>query len=395
MYCGDEVGAIVVDIGAQNARFGFGGEDIPKHCFSSTAGHLVDVDGQRNICVGDSAIHIARENLELQPCLRDGNITDFEAFQNIHSYGFDQMRVNPKNHPVLCTEAFDLPKASREKYLEMMFETTEAPAVYLAKTAMLSAFSTGKSTALVCEMGAGGSTVVPVHEGHVLLKASKRHKYGGNAMANELMRTIEKENTIHPRHAIQRNILKSGRVSTSVDDYDAKYTKSFNNFMKLEIIEDIQHTFCSVSKEPLEGQVYAEPESFELPDGTTLRVNAERFTVPEQLFSSQNGNVSFAKMAHSAIADCNPDIRKDICNQVIVTGGISKMEGLEERLHQDLSDMLPLSMKVRMIQAGPLERQFSSWIGGSILSSLGTFQQLWISREQYNEHGSSVVEACP
>jgi actin-related protein len=43
-----------------------------------------------------------------------------------------------------------------------------------------------------------------------------------------------------------------------------------------------------------------------------------------------------------------------------------------------------------------VERKFSTWIGGSILASLGTFQQMWISKQEYEETGKSIVhKKCP
>ena len=45
-----------------------------------------------------------------------------------------------------------------------------------------------------------------------------------------------------------------------------------------------------------------------------------------------------------------------------------------------------------MVAAGfASERRFATWIGGSILASLGTFQQLWISKAEYEEHGAAIV----
>ena len=42
------------------------------------------------------------------------------------------------------------------------------------------------------------------------------------------------------------------------------------------------------------------------------------------------------------------------------------------------------------------ERRFGSWIGGSILASLGSFQQMWISKHEYEENGKSQVDRkCP
>lgn len=47
-------------------------------------------------------------------------------------------------------------------------------------------------------------------------------------------------------------------------------------------------------------------------------------------------------------------------------------------------------MKV-IAPANPTERRFSTWIGGSILASLGSFHQMWMSKAEYSEHGASLI----
>lgn len=49
----------------------------------------------------------------------------------------------------------------------------------------------------------------------------------------------------------------------------------------------------------------------------------------------------------------------------------------------------PPAMRVKVI--APPERKYSVWIGGSILGSLSTFQQMWLSKEEYLEEGVSAV----
>jgi len=39
----------------------------------------------------------------------------------------------------------------------------------------------------------------------------------------------------------------------------------------------------------------------------------------------------------------------------------------------------------------PPERKYSVWIGGSILASLSTFQNLWVSKQEYDESGPGIV----
>ncbi|MCJ8744963.1 hypothetical protein PDJAM_G00124790, partial [Pangasius djambal] len=82
---------------------------------------------------------------------------------------------------------------------------------------------------------------------------------------------------------------------------------------------------------------------------------------------------------------------------VIVTGGNTLLQGFTERLNRELSQKAPPSMRLKLIASNSsMERRFSSWIGGSILASLGTFQQMWISKQEYDEGGKQSVERkCP
>merc|ERR1712179_606549 len=47
------------------------------------------------------------------------------------------------------------------------------------------------------------------------------------------------------------------------------------------------------------------------------------------------------------------------------------------------------TIKIKII--APPERKYSVWIGGSILASLSPFQQMWISKQEYDECGPSIV----
>ncbi len=68
------------------------------------------------------------------------------------------------------------------------------------------------------------------------------------------------------------------------------------------------------------------------------------------------------------------------------------LEGVTERLHWEVRTLVPDSFKSKINVPPKLTRQFGAWIGGSILSSLGTFQQMWISKEEYKDEGAGVVE---
>lgn len=86
---------------------------------------------------------------------------------------------------------------------------------------------------------------------------------------------------------------------------------------------------------------------------------------------------------------CDVDVRKDLYNNIVLSGGTTMFPGIAERLSKEVSALAPSSMKIKVV--APPERRYSVWIGGSILSSLSTFQTMWITKAEYDESGPSIV----
>ena len=93
------------------------------------------------------------------------------------------------------------------------------------------------------------------------------------------------------------------------------------------------------------------------------------------------------EMVKTSLERVDVDVRKDLLLNILLTGGGSCFPGFSERLYQDVALSLCSPFKVKVLAPAPFERQFAVWIGGSILTSLGSFQQLWLSKREYEDDG--------
>jgi len=92
---------------------------------------------------------------------------------------------------------------------------------------------------------------------------------------------------------------------------------------------------------------------------------------------------------YNSIMKCDIDIRKDLYANNVLSGGTTMYPGIADRMQKEITALAPSTMKIKII--APPERKYSVWIGGSILASLSTFQQMWITKQEYDEAGPSIV----
>ena len=133
-------------------------------------------------------------------------------------------------------------------------------------------------------------------------------------------------------------------------------------------------------------------KTYELPDGNIISLHSERFRCPEVLFQPSlvgKEAMGIHDTTFQSIMRCDVDIRRDLYQNVVLSGGCTMLPGIGERMTKELCALAPSTVKVKVI--APPERKYSVWIGGSILSSLSTFQQMWISKAEYDESGPMIV----
>merc|ERR1712050_634000 len=121
-------------------------------------------------------------------------------------------------------------------------------------------------------------------------------------------------------------------------------------------------------------------KDYELPDGNVITIGNERFRCPEVLFKPSFIGIEqegVHKLTFQSIMKCDVDIRKDLYANTVMSGGTTMFKQIDQRLKDELDKLSPQTMTV--------------WIGGSILASLSTFEEMWVSKEEYDESGPGIV----
>ena len=250
---------------------------------------------------------------------------------------------------------------------EVMFETFSTPAMYVAIQALLSLYASGRGSAVVFDSGDGVSHIVPVYEGYTLPHAILRVDLGGCDLTDYLMRMLG----------------------------DRGY--AFATTAEREIVREIKEKLCYVAtdfkQEMLTTSVSSTIEkTYELPSGQLITIGDEQFRCPEALFRPSlldTQYVGIHQFCHDSIMKCDMDIRKHLYVNIVLSGGNTMFPGVTERMVQEISSLAPPTIRIKTV--APLERKYSTWIGGSILASLSTFQQSWISKKEYDESGPAIV----
>lgn len=370
-----EIAAVVIDNGSGYIKAGLAGEDAPKTNFPSIVGKSkvlgisVAMD-QRDTFVGEEAYE-KRGTLNISNPIQNGLIVDWEGAEKIwrHCY-YNELKVPPEEHPCLLTETPLNTAKNRESMTELVFEVFTVPSFFIASQAVLALYSSGRTTGIMLDSGHSVTHTVPIYEGYSLPHAIMKIDIGGKDLTEYLMK-----------------LLKESGIS-------------FSAMAEMDLVRDIKEKTCYVANNYNDELKFFQENSskdvnYYLPDGSVVTLNEQQFKCPEALFQPSLLDKDLPgvhEMLYQSIMKCDPEIRKDIIDNVVLAGGSTLFPKMKERVVKEIGELgSSLKSKNEWDALAPAEREFSVWIGGSILSSLSTFQAMWITEKEYSEIGPSVV----
>jgi actin-related protein len=371
--------------------------------------------------------------LTLKCPIEHGIATDWDDLERIwHCTFYYELRVAPEEQPVLLTEAPLNPKANRERMTQIMFETFDVPALYITTSAVLALHASKSTTGCVVDCGDGVTVVVPVYEGHVIAHAITRVDLAGHDLTEYLATLLEDTRVWQVCYAydgpVRRCYAHDGPVrdeegkplglfqlgfefgelsdaarldgdvhmtlGNSSDGWRHHRRRRFVTSAELEIVREIKDELAYIALDfDQEMKADAPAMPYEMPDGAWVAVSNERFRCMEPLFRpsliGQGASAGVHESVHRAISSCEPSTQPALYAAIVLCGGTTMCPGFAERLEKEVTALAPPAMSIKV--EAPPDRKHSAWIGGSALASSASFQQMWVTKAEYDEGGPAVV----
>ncbi|GJQ10822.1 hypothetical protein GpartN1_g4971.t1 [Galdieria partita] len=474
---GDDIGAVVVQLGTWYFRIGYAGDDSPKLFIrnwygvndkgfeaqlsskvlkgegvvleeavstgvnasaqeqSVTSNRVLDVINEKTVQKEGVEISETKDRNFFTPCVEspylffcdqcpinfqlygddwtlsellreNGTLSDWQAFCCLLKEAFAFLRVKPEENACMFVEGErGLHRETYSQLSKIVFQELSMRATFVLNHATAATFASARTTALVVCVGHKGTSVVPVVEGFSLNRATIRNAIGGEFLTrilwkyfNEYADLVEKE---------QRE---------SCGKLDLK------NLGTQRLIEDIKHSICGLWNEKEEDVVNSHGAPiqvfrYEWEKGHSFQISRElSWKIPFIVFqpsslkeppldrlslvfldqpdSIENINQmdGVCDMVLKALRKCDPDLRRDLVGNILLTGCSTLFPGFTKCFEDMLLERMSPMYRIKTISVMlPEERIFASWIGGSIVASLVTFQQFWFSREEFMRNGAEFI----
>jgi len=285
-----------------------------------------------------------------------------------HHLFYNELRAAPEDHPTIITVKPLAARADLEKTVQMMFETFSVPSLLLFPQDLLAVMSSGRVSAVVVDSGLGSTTVSAVYE-----------------MSRP------------PGECILSNCVAGAALTSTLQLLMEKRYPAMGSDFKPAITDDLKHKLGYVAlnylEELREKTLYPIEKMYQMPDGNEILLNTERFMCCEALFNPQIIGYE-EKGIPDLIIECLGNIKDSMIREemmscpVVCVGGSTMFPGFSDRLTAELTER---GVDLKVI-CSP-ERKCSTWIGGSILSDLKEFQSLYITKEEYDETGPTIVHS--
>ena len=346
-----EGNSCVIDNGSHVMRIGITGDDAPRFVERSISG----ADGDRV----DRVYGYAVKGRDVRRLIHDSTILDWDGMYTLWNRGLEVCNLNKPS--TLSIMSFQNPRVQKLECIEYFFEVMDSPAFNICEGGLLDLYSSGRTTGMTINMGLDSTRFTTSIDGNIVSTINRTLDIGGDHITD----------------------LLRDRLSVRYKDHIGNP----NNILHLSILEDIKHVKCRMIRDGKPDQ------SYELPDGSFIELTNDDILIPNVYTMPHKYGVPIPSIKDNIMhllfnKDNDSMDKRDMLNNIILSGGSSMFSNLKETFTNNLIEAVRDKNNYNVKVVAQEERKYSSWIGGSILGSLSTFETLWVTKSLYDENGS-------
>jgi actin-related protein len=382
---------LIIDIGSNTFRMGWASEDFPDIIAPTVYVNLTDylftsdvIDGLEDIYLeGKDQIHLVGDTaLKYQNILR---IHEFMKEKNyillskffLHYYYIliDRLKIPEEyffKQPIIFLTPFYMSELEKSKLQEIFFETFHFPSLLFLSESQAILSTLQKTSGVIVDLGESHTSISSIFHGFT------------NVMARDLFPIVGKDLTDHILSLILSKIGSGNSIYI-----DSMIAKEIKEKLSLCIIN------CEEEKKRIKEGLTKYDRLIDLPDGSNLKINQERFLVSEPLFDPNIIHVdhfSLAEAVSRVIKSWERENWKELVSNIILSGGGSLIHGLGKRLQKELQNYFSDKLKNEIKVVAASGREHLSWIGASILYTKEQLSKGWIENLESNSEKSDLIK---
>jgi actin-related protein 2 len=296
-------------------------------------------------------------------------------------YGIKKkLNIDPKNERILLTEAALNPQKNREQMCEIFFEKFGFSKLQIGVQALLSLFAEGRMTATLLDSGDGVTHCIPISEGYIQQSHIERMNLAGRHVTSYLTKLL---------------LLRGYAFNSSAD---------------FELVREIKEKFCFVSSDiemdrKLSRDTTTFVEEYRLPDKSLIKIERERFEASEILFQPHLAGFQFpgvSEVVFNCINNCPIDTRKDLYQNILLSGGTTMFPGFPTRLENDIHNLYKkvilkgdksTKLKFDIEVIDPPRRKYNVFIGAGVYCNASDqAPDWWITKQDWEEAGPQCLK---
>ncbi len=377
----DQLRPLIIDIGSKNLRMGWAGDDFPDIIAPSVYVDKRDYLFTSDVIDGLEDIYITEKNIESHlfghQALKYSNIlkihefrkeSNFNVFMKFFYHHYKQLEIAEENHfkqPIIIITPFFMSELEKTRLQDIFFNIFDFPSLLFLSESQGILATLRKTSGVVISMGEINTIITTFLHGFSNAMARDIYPIAGKDLTNYLLNLILSKKgsgkTIYLDKMIANEIKE--KLSVCVIDPEGETRRIKDGLTKYN-------------------------RNIDLPDGTCLEVNTERFMLTEPLFNPSIIHIDYIGLPEAiskVIKFWDRENWEVILPNIILAGGGSLIPGLDLRLKTEIAKNFSERLKDKITVLGVSGRENVGWIGASVLWAQEKLNKGWIQNPKHKD----------